>query len=358
MLVSAFFYFENEKRLYFDLTKSNMQNTVSKISSKIIFSHMSDTPFDRSKILDTDEYKISFYNKKKEKIFGNLETKIDFSKEIIQDDKKHFILIDKSTLGHLDVYYIAIEENVYFDEIEELKLNITFFFLFLYSLVSLIGIYLAKLFLKPIKEEREKLNNFIRDTSHELNTPITAILMSTEKTQLSEKQIQRIRLSAKRVSEIYKDLTYIFLEKNDEKRICETLSLDVFILEQLEYLEPLALKKKIKINSSLEKFEYVINKDDLIRVINNLISNAIKYNKINGQIDISLRNRVLKISDTGIGIEEEKLKDIYKRYYRATKEQGGFGLGLNIVSHICSNYNIKIDVESEKNKGTTFYLSF
>ncbi|KAB7887705.1 sensor histidine kinase [Poseidonibacter ostreae] len=358
MLLVAFFYFENEKRLYFDLAKSNMQNKVSKISSKIIFSHMTDTPFDRTKILDTNKYKISFYNEKKEKIYGNLESKIDFSKDIIKDDKKQFILIDKSTLGHLGVYYIAIEENSYFDKIKELKVNIILFFLILYSLISLIGFYLAKLFLKPIKEEREKLNNFIRDTTHELNTPITAILMSTEKENLNEKQIQRVRLSAKRVSEIYKDLIYIFLQGSDENKSTEKIYLNSLILEQLEYLEPLASKKKIKINTTLENFEYLINKDDAIRVINNLISNAIKYNKISGQINISLKNRILEISDTGIGIEEDKLKDIYRRYYRATKEQGGFGIGLNIVSHICAKYNIKIDVESKKNIGTTFFLSF
>ena len=357
MLLIAFFYFENEKRLYFDLAKSNMQNTVSKISSKIIFSHMTDTPFDKTKILDTNEYKISFYNEKKEKIFGNLDDEIDFSKDIMQHEK-HFVLIDKSTLGHLGVFYIAIEENLYFDEIKEMKVNILFFFLIIYSLISLTGFYLAKLFLKPIKEEREKLNNFIRDTTHELNTPISAILMSTEKPQLSEKQIERVRLSAKRVSEIYKDLTYIFLQRSEERRICENLSLDMLILEQLEYFEPLASKKRIKINSSLESFEYVINKDDAIRVVNNLISNAIKYNKVGGQIDISLKNRILKISDTGIGIEEEKLKDIYKRYYRATSEQGGFGIGLNIVSHICNKYNIKIDVESKRKIGTIFSLTF
>ena len=358
ILLVAFFYFQNEKRLYFDLAKSNMQNVVSKISSKIIYSHMTDTPFDKSLVLNTNEYKISFYNEKKEKIFGNLDVKIDFSKDIIKDDKEHFILIDKSTLGHLDVYYIAIQENVYFKKVEELIFNITFFFLLLYSLIALTGFYLAKLFLKPIKEEREKLNNFIRDTTHELNTPITAILMSTEKTSLNEKQIQRIRLSAKRVSEIYKDLTYIFLQGSSENKASEKIEVDKLILEQLEYLEPLASKKKIKINSSLESFEYLINKDDAIRVINNLISNAIKYNNVKGEINISLKNKTLTIQDTGIGIDKNKLDDIYKRYYRATKEQGGFGIGLNIVSHICAKYNIKIDVESQKNKGTSFFLHF
>jgi len=374
MLLIATLYFQKEKSLYFDLLKSNMQNITSKISSEIIISHMQINSFDkeiyidsgkyegsfgskRKEYLESKDYKIAFYDDKKKKLFGSLDDKIDFSKTLSFNNKS-LILIDSSTVGHLGIEYIVIKDQSFEQKLSGLKFNIIFFFLAIYLLIALTGFYLAKLFLKPIKEEREKLNNFIRDTTHELNTPISAILMSTEKTQLSEKQIERVRLSAKRVSEIYKDLTYIFLQRSDEKRLCENLSLNMLILEQLEYFEPLASKKRIRITSSLENFDFVINKDDAIRVINNLISNAIKYNKVGGQIDISLKNRILKISDTGIGIEEEKLKDIYKRYYRATSEQGGFGIGLNIVSHICNKYNIKIDVESKRSLGTTFILSF
>jgi len=353
----CFFYYKTEKQLYFDLTKSKMQNEVSKISSQIIFAHMTNTKLNTSEFIKTDKYKVSFYNEKKEKIFGNLDDEIDFSKNIIQHHK-HFILVDHSTLGHLGVYYIAIEENLHTKQVKELEINIIVFFLLIYSIISLIGFYLAKLFLKPIKIEREKINNFIKDTTHELNTPISAIMMSTENNNLTEKQIERVRLSAIRISEIYKDLTYIFLEKSDEKKVTKNLRLDLVIKEQLIYFKPLALKKRININLKLEKFEYSINKDDFIRLLNNLISNAIKYNKISGNIDISLKNNELKISDTGIGINKNKLKDIYTRYYRATNEQGGFGLGLNIVNHVCNENNISIKVDSKENKSTTFTLKF
>lgn len=357
MLIIAILYFQNEKRLYFDLIKSNMQNTVSKISSKIIFSHMSGNSFDKTNILNTNEYKISFYNEEKEKIFGNLDDNIDFSKKIMTHEK-HFILIDDSTLGHLGIYYIAIEENLFHKKTKKLSLDIILFFLLIYSIISLIGYYLAKLFLEPIKKEREKINNFIKDTTHELNTPISAIMMSTENNNLTEKQTERVRLSAIRISEIYKDLTYIFLEKGDERKVTNDLRLDTVINEQLIYFKPLALKKRIHINLELEKFEYSINKDDFIRLLNNLISNAIKYNKMSGKIDIYLKDNELKVSDTGIGINKNKLKDIYKRYYRATSEQGGFGIGLNIVNHVCNKNNISIKVDSKENEGTTFTLTF
>ena len=95
-----------------------------------------------------------------------------------------------------------------------------------------------------------------------------------------------------------------------------------------------------------------------MRKLSNLVSNAIKYNKMGGEIDISLKNKILTIKDTGIGIQEEKVKNIFDRYYRATLEQGGFGIGLNIVSKICKDYNIKIVVDSELNESTTFKLIF
>ncbi len=358
MVLIAFFYYQNEKRLYFDLTKSNMQNIVSEISSNIIFSHMSGSKFDTSNLLKTEKYKLSFYNQNKEKVFGNLDDKIDFTKNLIQHEE-HFVLVDHSPLGHLGIYHIAIEENLFFKQIKELQFNIVIFFITIYSIIALVGFYLAKLFLQPIKEERNKLNNFIKDTTHELNTPISAILMSTESTNLNEKQLERIRLSAKRVSEIYKDLTYIFLQEHEQKREVSSIDLEKLVLEQLDYFEPLANKKRINIVSNIETFNYAIKRDDFIRLFNNLVSNAIKYNNMGGNIYITLRsNGELTIEDTGIGIEEEKLKDIFKRYFRATSEQGGFGIGLNIVRHICQRYNITIDVHSIIKKGTTFSLKF
>ena len=357
MFIAAFFYYQNEKILYYDLTKSNMQNEVSKISSEIILSHMSGNKFDKEKLLETENYKISFYDKNQNKIFGNLDENIDFSKKII-DTKNSFILIDDSVLGHLDIYYIALKENMYFKKIEELKLNIISIFFIIYLIIALIGFYLAKLFLRPIREERVKLNNFIKDTTHELNTPISAILMSTENKNLSEKQIERVRISAKRVSEIYSDLTYLFLENKETIKNIQEFNLKDLISEQMEYLDLIATKKRVKINKNIEDFDYKIDKDDFIRIFNNLVSNAIKYNKMGGIIDISLQNNILKISDSGIGIEKDKINDIYKRYYRATNEQGGFGIGLNIVSYICSFYKIKILVDSQINKGTIFTLTF
>ncbi|MDN5058619.1 sensor histidine kinase [Aliarcobacter butzleri] len=356
MFIAAFFYYQNEKILYIDLIKSNMQSIVSKASNEVIVSHMMNEKFDKEKYLNSHEYKISFYDKNKIKLFGNLEENIDLNEKFIFDNES-IILVDNSTVGHLGIEYIALKDTSLFDKLERLKISIVIFFLVFYFIISLIGIYLAKLFLKPIKDERNKLNNFIKDTTHELNTPISAIMMSSENENLSSKQIERIRYSANRLSEIYKDLTYIFLE-NIEVKVSEELELSKIIKEQIDSFEPIFSRKKLKIKIELEDTLYKMNKDDFIRLFNNLFSNAIKYNKINGDIEVILKNKKLSIKDSGIGIDKNKIKDIFKRYYRATNQSGGFGLGLNIVNMICQTYKIKIEVESIENQGTTFIIYF
>ncbi|MCT7494653.1 HAMP domain-containing histidine kinase [Aliarcobacter cryaerophilus] len=354
MLIALFFYYQNEKTLYLDLVKSNMQNIVSKVSNEIIISHMLDVKFDKNIYLNNQDYKISFYDKDKNLLFGNLDEKLNFEQNFYNDEEK-LIIVDSSTVGHLGIWYIALKDNSLKEKISNLKLNIFLIFLIFYTIIAIVSWSLAKLFLKPIKNERERLNNFIKDTTHELNTPISAIIMSCEDDNLTKKQLDRIKFSAKRVSEIYKDLTYIFLG-NIEKKSLDKIDLSKVIKEEIINFEPMIARKRLKINLNIEEFFYEINKDDFIRLFNNLFSNAIKYNKTDGNIDIILQNRELIIKDSGIGISKDKIKDIFNRYYRATNQSGGFGLGLNIVNMICKTYNIKIDVQSLENIGSTFTL--
>ena len=337
-----------------DLVKSNMQNIVSKVSNKIIMSHMLDVEFDKNTYLNNQDYKISFYDKDKNLLFGNLDEKLNFEQNFYNDEEK-LIIVDSSTVGHLGIWYIALKDNSLKEKISNLKLNIFLIFLIFYTIIAIVSWSLAKLFLKPIKNERERLNNFIKDTTHELNTPISAIIMSCEDDNLTKKQLDRIKFSAKRVSEIYKDLTYIFLG-NIEKKSLDKIDLSKVIKEEIINFEPMIARKRLKININIEEFFYEINKDDFIRLFNNLFSNAIKYNKTDGNIDIILQNSELIIKDSGIGISKDKIKDIFNRYYRATNQSGGFGLGLNIVNMICKTYNIKIDVQSSENIGSTFTL--
>jgi len=358
ILLSVIFYlfYKIESKLHYDLITSNMQNVASKVSSSIIYADMSELTINTTKLAKFIKYDYALYDKNHRRLAGNIDDRINLG-ERLQKIDDNYILVDATPRGHLGVYHIAIKENFFKDKISKLIEDIIFYFVVIYSIIAIIGYYLANLFISPIISERRKLNNFIKDTTHELNTPITAILMSTSKDAVaSEKNMQRINLSAKRISEIYKDLVYLFLQDSNKKPTPSNLKLDEILKEQIEYFEAFASKKQLKITSELESTTFLIDKENFIRLVNNIISNAVKYNNIGGAIDIKLKNNILTIKDTGIGIKKELLKDIFNRYYRATKDQGGFGIGLNIVYHICQEYKIKIDVKSKEKEGTTFTL--
>ena len=101
---------------------------------------------------------------------------------------------------------------------------------------------------------------------------------------------------------------------------------------------------------------------DLYHLISNLVSNAIKYNKQNGRIKITIQKPFFLISDTGIGIPYAEQSRIFERFYRVdkakSKELGGTGLGLAIVKHIVNNYDLTLELESKENEGTTFKIGW
>ncbi|MFZ1419649.1 MAG: sensor histidine kinase, partial [Leptotrichiaceae bacterium] len=112
--------------------------------------------------------------------------------------------------------------------------------------------------------------------------------------------------------------------------------------------------------------EYKMQKSDYSQLLQNLMSNAIKYNKKNGKVSINLtrsdKDIILEVSDTGIGIEKDKIKYIFERFYRCdtsrSKEVQGNGLGLSIVKELISNMGATVEVESELNRGTKFKICF
>ncbi len=354
--IVAVLVFKMQHNMIYSLTLSNMQNRAFQISAQIINAQMQDRMLDL-KPFDTPEYIFSTYDRNQKKVFGKLEDTIDFSKQnYIQDNA--IIVVDKSALGHLGIDYVVVKNNHFQKIVEDIYFDVIIGFLIFYIIMCVIGYKLIKMFMKPIQNERERLDNFIKDTTHELNTPITAIMMCANKEAIQNpKNVERIYLSAKRISEIYKDLTYLFLKKENNTNIA-TIQIDDIMKNELEYFTLLANKKNIKIETNLEVTSIKMNDEDFKRIFTNLVSNSIKYNKRGGEILIILKDHRLTIKDTGIGIDKDKLDNIFKRYYRATSLEGGFGMGLNIVYNIAKKYGFTIDIQSDLNIGTTFTIHF
>ncbi len=232
----------------------------------------------------------------------------------------------------------------------------------IFALISLIfliyiGYILAKMFVKPMRESINILDNFIKDTTHEINTPISIIntniemLESAKNEEKRVKYIKRIKIASRTLENIYKDLRYLTL-CNVSNYKDELIYMKKLIEERVEYFALHMEAKNIKSKLYLEDVTINADRKLIVRLVDNIISNAIKYNKLNGSINIILKNKELIIEDSGIGIKKDNLKEIFQRYRRFNSVEGGFGIGLNIVQNIAKIYNFKIDIYSKENIGT------
>jgi two-component system OmpR family sensor kinase len=120
---------------------------------------------------------MGLYDSKGRPILTQLEHPVNLHLKSYQQEG-HLGIVDSSVLGHMGVYYVVIEETTFLDQVGTLTTKILLAFAMIFILIAAIGYRLAKIFIKPIQNEREKRNNFIKDSTHELNTPITTLLMS------------------------------------------------------------------------------------------------------------------------------------------------------------------------------------
>ena len=222
--------------------------------------------------------------------------------------------------------------------------------------------------------EHVKLDNmrkeFIADVSHELKTPITSI-MGYADTLLEEeydketqsKFLNVIASEARRMAKLVTDL--LTLSKNDNNR--NVVKKEQFDLGELvkKCQDKLAIEIKRK-NHNVNCFVTAdvplvyADKDDIERVVLNIMTNSIKYTKEGGEIKIYVgfvyNDAYIKIFDNGIGIPEEDLSRIFERFYRVDKarsrEMGGTGLGLSIAKDLLDRNGGSIDIKSEVGKGT------
>jgi two-component system OmpR family sensor kinase len=231
------------------------------------------------------------------------------------------------------------------------------------SILAIFGLFFVSILLRPMRNAITLLDDFIKDTTHELNTPISAILANIEMMDKStmgaknEKKLARINIAAKTVSHLYQDLTFLTLSHKKPSKD-EWVDLKALIEDRVEYFAILAASKKITFLLDLNQSALFIDSIKIARVIDNLISNAIKYNRRNGKIMITLRKNYLTVEDTGIGINSKKVNEIFERYTRFNSSEGGFGIGLNIVKGIIDEYQLQIDVESILDQGTRIRIDF
>jgi len=253
------------------------------------------------------------------------------------------------------VTYNFITTRFTFDQTSFLPIT-----LFLLILGAVLYYFLSAQLFEPLFKSEENIENHIKETLHELNTPVATIQINSKILQKKEddekniKRLKRIDESCDILLNLYNQMEYNIKEQINNVNIEEFDVDDIIEKSMIKYND---IKGDIKITYDKKAFLIVSDKNGFERVIDNLLSNAIKYNKKDGEIIISLEDDILKIEDTGVGIDTKNLFHIFDKYYQENSLSNGIGLGLNIIKAYCDRYKIDIKIDSLKDKGSIFYLN-
>ncbi len=242
--------------------------------------------------------------------------------------------------------------------IRELQLKMLAFFLAATLFVTIVAFWLGRLFLAPIRRSLRLLDDFIKDTTHELNTPVSTILTNVELFRSfhpeleGNEELARIETASKRLSRIYDDLAYLQLNHRRHRRI-EAVDLSGYIEERVHYFRTLAASRRIGLHCEIaESVRLEVDREDIARIFDNFLGNALKYTPAGGTVNVTLTDGCLCVEDDGPGMDGATRNRVWKRFVRADASEGGFGLGLSIVAEIAEYYGFELLFESEKGNGT------
>lgn len=215
-------------------------------------------------------------------------------------------------------------------------------------------------------DEREYISN----VSHELLTPVSIIQSKLDnilhESNLSEDDMIKIFESKKtlrRLTNLVRTLLMMSRIENEEYILTEDVSVNEVIQNVIEEIEDKALAKELDLITDLRAKNFILNgnKNLLFTLFYNFVNNAIRYTE-QGYVKVeSLKEHhrfVVKISDTGIGIEEEKIPLIFSRFKNSNHTKDSYGLGLALSKKICDYHKINVEVQSEVNHGSVFILTF
>jgi two-component system phosphate regulon sensor histidine kinase PhoR len=227
------------------------------------------------------------------------------------------------------------------------------------------------------KLERMRMD-FVANVSHEIKTPLTAILGFVETLQsgaLDDKEttlrfLDIIHKHAQRLNRLLDDLLTISnIEMGEMKFLFESVSLSGIVENIISVISARADEKQITVEKNIPETLPLIraDRDRLVQILLNILDNAVKFTPEKGKVSISAKDKgdgtvEIRISDTGIGVPQNEISRLGERFYRVEKtrsrELGGTGLGLSIVKHLMTAHGGEIEIQSRLGVGTTVSLFF
>lgn len=361
--ILLYIYYQDEIESLENTCSMELSNASMHIKTDILNSYMNHKKFVPQKV-KKDTIRYALFDKDKKLIYSYLDGDkelVDFEKKFYETSHFHFY-IEELNEPNIPIKYIVMETCDGITSRDNLKIYTVIALVLSAVFVGFIAYFLARILLKPVREKVKHMDDFIKDSAHELNTPVSVLTTSVsmlKRGKNSEKMMRYILSSSKQISQIYNDIHFSAFNDHHES-VEEEFDLNELVLDSVEYFNDISITKKIVIESDLEECKILMDRTKTQKIVNNLISNAIKYGKSNSKVIVTLKDNILSVQDFGIGISQKDQANIFKRYKRGetVNNEGGFGIGLDIVKKICLEYKLKLDLKSKVDEGSTFSIDF
>lgn len=271
-----------------------------------------------------------------------------------------YLVIALPERRYFDAAYLIVGGKISYVSVYQ---DVVIILLVISILIFIVSLFFLDRFALRFQRVNQRLDRFIQDSMHEINTPLSIINVNIDlynRSNTTNKYLQRIKAATKTLATIYNDMDYLI--KNERVVFeYETINLSDYLRERMDYFQEVAALRNISIESHIaDDVMLLFNPTQLQRIIDNTISNAIKYSYEEGKVEISLEvsnnQCLMAFKDNGVGIKDST--QIFDRYYRENKEKGGFGIGLNIVKSIIDHADIHLRIDSKEEEGSTFTYCF
>ena len=307
------------------------------------------------------EYKAALYTSNYETLFTTLDFEpLSFTEGFHQKGNRYYYVYPLPASYYFGANYLLVStvhtaNNIY--------LFATLIMIVIVIALFILSFLLLRNFSRPFEKLNVQLDNFIKDSMHEINTPLSIINLNSDlfaNKYGENKYLWRIKSASKTLATIYNDMDYLVKEGRIEYKK-SLLNFSEFIQNRIDYFQEVANLKQIQLDTNIIlDITYMFSKTKLQRIVDNTISNAIKYSNDNSHVEINAYKGddhiVFEVKDYGVGIKDTN--KIFSRYYRENEAKGGFGIGLNIVKKIIDEEDILLEVSSVLGEGTTFRYSF
>ncbi|WP_434637149.1 HAMP domain-containing histidine kinase [Sulfurimonas sp. NW7] len=334
LLKSFFLFFLSQTLLAGALFLLNYQKELQSLD-ETVFSKMRLCSFS----LQCKEFQYDFVPKKEYELYRLYKNESELSA---------YFSIPNSTKNALKIY---LPKEKYMQEVRTLQKELLWNFFIVVFVIAILSFFFALYALSPLRKALHVTEEFIKDILHDFNTPLSTLRLNVSmlKSETGENtKIERIENAVQNILNLQANLRAYLHSHVTQK---EQLVLKEFLKERINLIE--SNYRDISFHTEIPAVVLHVNKDSFARIIDNLISNAAKYNQKEGKVFVRFSDNILSIEDTGKGIQNPKR--VFERFYKEQKR--GIGIGLHIVKKLCEELDIAVSVQSEVGKGTVFTLN-